>query len=428
MNDEDRAEWTERITGTPREEAIGRRCSEVFRASTCEDDCPLRQTLTTGEPVVGRTAYIIDASGRRIPISVSTALLEDRSGRVVGGAETFRDLSVVEDLRRQLEDRFNIGDMVSRSRRMRDILDVLPRIAESGSTVLVTGETGTGKELMARALHDLSPRSEGPFVAINCGALPDTLLESELFGHVKGAFTDAHRDRPGHFELAEGGTLFLDEIGEVSEALQVRLLRVLADGSYEPLGGTRTRTADVRVIAATNRDMSEMVREGTFRQDLYYRINVVKVEVPPLRERTEDIPLLVDHFIERFNRLRGRSVSGISREALALLMAHDFPGNVRELENVVEHAFVLCGDGPIEIPHLPRELVARVPRPDSRGDLAGARRAVEERAIRDALARNRGNRSAAARELGMHRSTLFRKMKALGIPLPERDGRSRPHR
>jgi PAS domain S-box-containing protein len=414
----------EEITGIPRDEAVGKRCSEVFRASMCEVDCALRHTFETGGPIIDRSAYIIDASGRRIPISVSTALLRDRDGNIVGGAETFRDLSLVEDLRKELQGRFNIGDMVSRSHEMRRILEVLPRVATSESTVLIEGETGTGKELLARAIHDMSPWRSGPFVAINCGALPDTLLESELFGYKAGAFTGAVKDKPGHFARAEGGTLLLDEIGEVSPALQVRLLRVLGSGTYEPLGGTESIEASVRIIAATNRDLAEQVEENTFRRDLYYRINVMRIELPPLRKRREDIPLLVEHFIARFNRKQGRDVAGTSHESLELLMAHDWPGNVRELENAVEHAFVLCEDGPIRPEHLPMELAAFAIPAASGGDLSTTVRTVEAQAIRDALERNGNNRTAAARDLGMHKSTFFRKIKALGIRLPEQDGRS----
>jgi PAS domain S-box-containing protein len=414
----------EQITGIRREEALGRSCSEVFRASMCEGDCALRHTLETGVPVINKSAFIIDGSGRRIPISVSTALLRSRRGAVVGGAETFRDLSTVEELRKELEGRFQMGDLVSRSPAMRTIFEVLPQVAASDSTVLIQGETGTGKELLARALHSLSRRSEGPFVAINCGALPDTLLESELFGYKAGAFTGAEKDKPGRFALAEGGTIFLDEISEVSQALQVRLLRALQERTYEPLGGTETRRANVRVIAATNRDLAAQVRKGTFREDLFYRINVLRIELPALRKRKEDIPLLVDHFIVRFNQMQGKSITGVSSEVMALLMAHDYRGNVRELENIIEHAFVLCSEGQIEARHLPSEFAAHVPL-ESRPSIHTSVRAVEAHVIREALRRNHYNRLATARELGMHKSTLFRKVKALGLALPEEDGRSR---
>jgi len=405
----------EEITGIPRREAIGRPCSEVFRASMCETECALRNTMQTGTPVINRSAFIVDGQGCRIPISVSTALLKNKNGRIIGGAETFRDVSVVEELKRELEGRFQMGDLISRSPLMRRIFDILPQVAASGSTVLVQGETGTGKELLARAIHGMSPRAVGPFIAVNCGALPDTLLESELFGYKAGAFTGAAKDKPGRFALAAGGTIFLDEIGEVSPALQVRLLRVLQERAYEPLGGTKPQKADVRVIVASNRDLVQLVKKGTFREDLFYRINVVKLVLPPLRKRREDIPFLVEHFIERFNRSQGKHIAGVGGDAMAFFLAHDWPGNVRELENLIEHAFVLCDKGRIELKHLPEDFIAHAPLKPSRGGMSEARRSIEAHAIREALKRNHGNRLAAARELGIHKSTLFRKLKSLGI-------------
>jgi len=418
----------EQITGVSREQAIGQRCSDVFRASMCETDCALRHTMETGTAVLNKATFIVNANGKRIPISVSTALLRDEHGKVVGGAETFRDLSLIEELRTQIRGRFQVGDIVSRSASMRRLLEVLPRIADSESTILLQGETGTGKELVARAIHGLSARHEGPFVAINCGALPDTLLESELFGYKSGAFTGAIRDKPGRFAMARGGTLLLDEIGEVSPALQVRLLRVLQEKQFEPLGATRTEQANVRVIAATNRDLAALVQSGVFRQDLYYRIKVMKIDLPPLRERKEDIPLLVDQFVARFNLLQQRVVPGISADATALLMTHDWPGNIRELENVIERAFILCGDDAIGVEHLP-ELFTRT-RPVAPSD-EPMRRSVElteAGTILSALERHGYNRLAAARALGIHKSTLFRKMARLGLAVPRTarpDGRSR---
>ena len=409
----------ERITGVSRREAIGRPCADVFRSSLCGAACALQKTLQTGRPVIGRSAYIINAEGERIPISISTAVLKNRHGDVIGGAETFRDLSELDALRLELEGRFKAGGLVSRSPVMQRLFEVLPAIAASPSTVLVQGETGTGKERVARTLHELSPRADAPFVAVNCGALPETLLESELFGYKAGAFTGAGKDKPGRFALARGGTLFLDEIGEVSPALQVRLLRVLQERVYEPLGATRSEKADVRIIVATHRDLLARCREGAFREDLYYRINVVRVELPPLRGRMEDLPLLAAQFITRFNRLQDKRIEGLAPEALSLLMAHDWPGNVRELENVIERAFVLCSGGRIELPHLPESLTG----PDMRASSAGtrgarlrdARDALDAQAIRAALGRSGGSRLAAARALGIHKTTLFRKMRALGI-------------
>ncbi len=415
----------EQITGVPREEAIGQRCSEVFRASMCETECALRRTLESGVPLVNRATFIIDAEGGRIPISVSTAILRDERGRVVGGAETFRDLSLIEELRTQVRGRYQVGELVSRSPSMRHLLEVLPRIADSESTILLLGETGTGKELVARAIHDLSPRRDGPFVAVNCGALPDALLESELFGYKAGAFTGATRDKPGRFAMARGGTLLLDEVGEVSPALQVRLLRVLQERQFEPLGSTRSERADVRILAATHRDLAAQVEAGTFRQDLYYRVHVMQLELPPLRQRREDIPLLVQQFVASFNALQNKQVTGVSPDVLGVLTAHDYPGNVRELQNIIEHAFVLLRAGRIELEHLPAELVPPAARSLGGRRLSAATRELEAQAMRDALARQGGSRVAAARDLGMHKSTFFRKARALGVALPARDGRSR---
>jgi len=414
----------EEITGIPRREALGRLCSEVFKSSMCEAECALKRTLKSGKPVINKSGYIIDAEGDRIPISVSTAVLRDSDGTVVGGAETFRDLSEIAALRKELEGRFQAGGLVSHSPAMRPVFDLLPALAASSTTVLIQGETGTGKELLARAIHGMSQSAKKPFVAVNCGALPDTLLESELFGYRKGAFTGATQDKPGRFALAGSGTLFLDEIGEISPALQVRLLRVLQEHTYEPLGATRPEKSHARILVATNRDLAAMVQHGEFRKDLYYRINVIALELPPLRKRKDDIPLLVEHFVERFNRIQNKSVSGFTPGAYSLLMAHDWPGNVRELENVVERAFVLCTAKWITPEHLPVELTGVSPRSAKPDNLESAKRVAEEHSIIAALKRNRFNRAAVARELGIHKTTLYRKMKELEIPLPEQNGRT----
>lgn len=416
----------EEITGVTREEAIGQRCSDVFRSSMCGVACALAETLKTGKPIIGKSGYIINSDGSRIPISISTAMLKNADGKVIGGAETFRDLSEIEALRQELEGKFRVGDMSSRSLLMQRVLEVLPAIAISPSTVLILGDTGTGKERIAHTIHSLSPRSKGPFVAVNCGALPDSLLESELFGYKSGAFTGATKDKPGRFALAQGGTIFLDEIGEISAALQIRLLRVLQEHSYEPLGGTRTEITNARVIAATNKDLTGLVHDGHFREDLYYRINVVRIELPPLRRRKEDIPLLADQFITRFNHLQQKSVTGITPEALSLMMAHDWPGNIRELENAIERAFILCGNGPIDIAHLPAEITAHAPMSCISTDIRSAHDVLDAQSIRSALEHNNFNRLAAARELGIHKTTLFRKIKKLNIQLPDQNGRSHP--
>ena len=414
----------EKITGIPRENALGKHCREVFRSNMCETDCALSRTMRLGKAFVDTSTYIVDSKKRRIPVVVCTSLLKDDKGKVLGGVETFRDISQVEELRKELEGRYQIGDIISRSPAMDKIFKILPQVAESESTILIQGETGTGKELLARAIHDLSPRKDKPFVAINCGALPDTLLESELFGYRAGAFTNATKNKPGSFALAEGGTILLDEIGDLSEAFQVRLLRVIQERTYQPLGGIKPVKADVRIIAATNKDLDKLVKSGTFRQDLFYRINVVCLKLPPLRNRKEDIPVLADHFIDLFNRLRGKSVKGMSQEALSLLMFHDYPGNIRELENIIEHAFVLSQDEQIHARCLPENFgtCAVTPR-STQANINKAIQLTERQVIINALRKNNNNRSAAANELGIHKSTFYRKVKKLEIDLPAADGR-----
>jgi transcriptional regulator with PAS, ATPase and Fis domain len=376
----------------------------------------LRQTLDKGKPVVNQAIAILRADGREIPISVSTALLKDEKGEIIGGVETFRDLSLVEELRREIHRQYRLGDIISKSPRMQKLFAFLPEIARSDSTVLIQGDSGTGKELVARALHNLSRRASKPFVAVNCGALPDALLESELFGHVAGAFTDARRDRLGRFALAEGGTLFLDEIGDISPALQVRLLRVLEERAFMPLGSHRVIKADVRVVAATHQDLEHQVEQGAFRTDLFYRLNVVRLKLPPLSERREDIPLLAEHFIERFNRLKNKKILGLSHDSLAIFMHHGWPGNIRELENAIEHAFILCPHGLIQPHHLPEHL-----RPEGREGppLSGLTLAeLEKRAIWEALERHGWRRLATARELGIDKNTLRRKLRRFGLAPP----------
>ncbi|MCX5822601.1 MAG: sigma 54-interacting transcriptional regulator [Deltaproteobacteria bacterium] len=408
----------EQITGVRREDAVGQRCKDVLKADVCEKGCILRKTIQSGKSIVNRTVHIVDAAGRRVPISISTALLKDEQGRIVGAVETFRDISVEEKLRKAIAERYSFEDIISKNHRMHQLFDILPDVADSASTVLLEGESGTGKELFARAIHHLSPRKKQPFIAVNCGALPDTLLESELFGYKAGAFTDAKKDKPGRFRLAERGTLFLDEIGDISPALQVRLLRVLQEKTYEPLGSVETVPSDVRIIAATNRRLQELVKEGKFREDLYYRIHVIRMELPPLRDRMEDIPLLADHFIHHFNVLQKKEIAGLSGEALACLVSYDYPGNVRELQNVIEHAFILCKSGLIEPHHLPENLcLSRGMESSGRNETMNMKD-LEAVFITNMLRRHQWNRIKTAKALGIHKSTLFRKIKALHIQIP----------
>ena len=412
----------ERATGVRSEEALGRRCSEVFRSNICEEACALRYTMETGQPIINLPIHIRDAEGNRVPVTISTALLKDDDGRVIGGVETFRDLKMVKDLLRDVEATAGGDKILTTDPHLRQILDIVPTIAASESTILIEGESGTGKGLLAREIHRLSPRSDGPLVTINCGAIPEQLLESELFGYRAGAFTGADRDKPGRVAAAEGGTLFLDEIGDLPSALQVKLLRLLQERIYEPLGDVRSISADVRILAATNHDLAALVAEGAFRRDLYYRVNVIRLVMPPLRERPTDVPLLAEAILRSLSMTRGKVVESVSREAMQRLLRYGFPGNVRELENILEHAHVLCEGPRIEVEDLPDWLLAEVGL-DGSGEPASLED-LEARFIHDVLERNSWNRTAAARELGIHKTTLHRKIRHLDIDLPPVDGRS----
>jgi PAS domain S-box-containing protein len=409
----------EKITGTSRNNAIGQKCFDVFRASICQTTCALKRTIATGNEIIDLRVDALNADGNILPISISTAILRSADGRVIGGVETFRDLSPIEAIRSQLTQKFKIADIISKSPAMLKLLTTLPAIAETSSSVLIEGPSGSGKELLARAVHSLSPRSTKPFVALNCSALPDTLLESELFGYKKGAFTGADRDRLGRIARAEKGTLFLDEIGDISPAMQAKLLRFLQDKEYEPLGGEKPLIANVRIIAATNQDLTARAKIGLIREDLYYRLNVIKLKLPTLNKRREDIPLLVSHFIRRFNTLMKKHIQSVSSDVMNLFMRHDFPGNIRELENALEHAAVLCAGSIITLDHLPEEFTAQCSEtaaaiPD--GIYADSPlHAAEARTIREVLNRHSGHRRETAEELGISLVTLWRKMKTLNI-------------
>lgn len=406
-------EAAEKITGFLAKEAIGRPCRDIFRSDVCGEQCVLDEVEKKKQSVTKRRVTIVNQNGCSLVLSVNVGPLRDARGRSIGGIETFRDVSAEEELRRLLHKSYTFHDIVSRHPRMDELFAILPDVAVSNVPVLIEGESGTGKELLARAIHNLSPRCNGPFVAVSCGAIPDTLLESELFGYRKGAFTDAKKDKPGRFDAAKGGTFFLDEIGDVSSAMQVRLLRVLQEKTYEPLGATEPVRSDVRIIAATNHVLLDSVHRGTFRQDLYYRLNVVRLELPPLKERQCDIPLLVEHFRRRLNAEAGKSVESIDSEVLNMLMRYEFPGNIRELENIMQHAFVLCRSSLVQKSHLPRELLAAIEADSTPAPLT--LRSVEKRAVQEALDHHGGNRTAAAKELGIDPSTLYRKMHRYGI-------------
>ncbi len=413
----------EKITGIKKDEAVGRSCWEVFRASICEGNCALSQTMKSTQPIINKSIYIINSEGDRIPISISTAILHDQAGNVTGGVETFRDLSVEQQLRKELQAKHSFFDIISKNSEMQRLFSILELISESATTVLIEGESGTGKELFAKAIHSLSPRKNRPLVTVNSGALPDTLLESELFGYKAGAFTDAKKDKPGRIAMAKGGSLFLDEIGDISPMLQVRLLRVLQEKTFEPLGGTESEKADVRIIAATNKNLEKMVKENLFREDLYYRLNVMKLELPPLRRRREDIPVLAEHFIKKFCRLEGKEPVDITANTMAILMTHDYPGNVRELENIIEYAFVISKGGIIEPQHLPDNLkkargLSREAESQKGSSNVASLKEIEKNYIIEELKQNNWSRKATAKKMGIHTTTLWRKIKRLNIEIP----------
>ena len=406
----------EKITGWKRDDAIGKSCSEIFRSSICGQNCAIAESLYSGKQVSNRSIKIVNREGKQIPVSISASPLTDHEGNIIGGVETFRDLTAITSLRQQLTKKFRFEHIISKSNAMQRLFKIMPEIARSPSTVLVTGESGTGKELVARALYNASSRRDKPFVAVNCGALPETLLESELFGYKAGAFTDAKKDKAGRFAAAEGGTLFLDEIGDIPASIQVKLLRVLQEKVYEPLGSNTPVKADVRIITATNRDLKAMVTNGEFREDLFYRLNVVKINLPALRERKEDIPILVDHFIKQFSAQQGKDIVGISPAALNILMHYDFPGNIRELENIIEYSFILCEGGYIQPEHLPDSFSRQL---EDGGDVGKGKgmtlEDVEKQAIYLALERNKWRKMDTCRELGISKDTLRRKIAKYGI-------------
>jgi len=405
----------ERITGIARKDAMGQFCFEVFQANVCEKTCSLKDSFETGKEAVNRRVNILRADGKEIPISISTAVLKDQKGDTIGGVETFRDLSIIEELKQEIKRSYTFKDIVSKNYQILKIFDILPNIATSGSTVLIQGSSGTGKELFARAIHNLSPRKEEPFLAVSCGALPESLLESELFGYVKGAFTDAKKDKPGRFSLAQGGTIFLDEVDSISQATQVKLLRVLQEKEFEPLGAVAPVKADVRFIAATKVNLSSLVEKGTFRDDLYFRLNVVLLKLPQLSQRRDDIPLLIDHFIEKFNRKMSRNIYGISNDALRILIQYEFPGNVRQLENIIEHAFVMCQSETININHLPPEFYHFQKSSIKTSLEQTPLQQAEHQTILQSLEKHNWNKSETAKEIGVHRTTLWRKMKKYGL-------------
>jgi PAS domain S-box-containing protein len=404
----------EEVSGFNRQEVLGLHCWDIFKSDRCQQNCPLKATLTDGVTRTDQDVRMVNAGGRRLNVLVNTSIIRDKKDTVVGAVEVFRPLTLVGRPEGTIvQDTPPALKIIGQSPALVKLLRMLPQVAASDANVVLEGESGTGKELFAKAIHYQSPRAQGPFVAVNCSALAESLLESELFGHVKAAFTGAIAGKVGRFELARGGTLFLDEIGEFKPELQVKLLRVLEERVFERVGGTNSVSMDARIIVATSRNLKEEVSQGRFRDDLYYRLRTVPLYLPPLRERMEDIPLLVNQFIIWLNQKYKKDIRGLDPKVLALFQQWSWPGNVRELQRVLEYAFVFVKGYIITKSHLPElEEAPRKPHPSQTFGLPTPIPWEDEReVIKKALQRARGRRQEAARLLGMSRSSLWRKMR-----------------
>jgi sigma-54 dependent transcriptional regulator, acetoin dehydrogenase operon transcriptional activator AcoR len=396
------------------EESIGKTLSHIEGCSGSSCLKALEQTIQSRRPIRSYQVQCKNAGSTRF-IELSTAPVFDQRNEFTGAMLLVKDVTRLVELEKTLSGKQPPQAIVGKSDPMRQVMGLIDQLAHLDATVLITGESGTGKELVVDALHNGGSRSRKPLIKVNCAALSENILESELFGHIRGAFTGAVQDRVGRIQAAEGGTLFLDEIGDLPHKLQVKLLRFLEQKEYERVGETRTRQANVRLLAATNADLPFLVREGRFREDLYYRLNVFRINLPPLRRRREDIPLLARHFLDFFARQYKKNVSGIHEETLAFLLRHQWPGNIRELRHVIEHAIVLCTGERIRLEHLPEEIL-HFPRTDAEPSKLPHSAPMDERTLlMDALLRAQGNRSRAAQLLGIHRATLYRRMAALGL-------------
>ncbi len=409
----------EELTGIAHQDALGRPCSEVFKTTSCQQNCPIREAVATVQ-TVQRDLELTDCRGGKRLIAASASILYDCSGKAIGGVETLRDLTPIVDMREEIREKYTFRRLVSRNSAMRKLFAVMEDVGASDATVLLYGESGTGKELFAHALHDLSRRRNGPLVTVNCGALPETLLESEIFGVRKGAFTGAAENRPGRIEQCQGGTFFLDEIGDLPLTLQVKLLRLLENKEFQPLGGRSPVKADVRFVAASHRNLAEMVRQGSFRQDLFFRLNIVTLQIPPLRERVDDIPLLVEMALQRFNLAYGKRIRTVAAEVMQQFFTYPFPGNVRELLNIMEQASIMCHGSEITMEQLPGAFRTpprggTVPHRVAAAMAGSSRSGATPETIMALLERFKGNRNAVAHELGVDRTTLWRWMNRHGL-------------
>jgi PAS domain S-box-containing protein len=409
----------EKITGFMRKEILGKSCATLFGKETFDDVILLAETISNGRPRSNKEEEVITHEGQVIPIRANVMALKNEEGRIVGGLATISDLSLKYQLDSAIRDRYTFYDMIGKDPAMQKIFDIIPLIAASDATVLVEGPTGTGKDILAKVIHTASSRREKPLVKVNCAALPDNLLESEMFGYVRGAFTGAEKDKPGRFQEADGGTIFLDEIGDLPLSLQAKLLRVLEDKEFYPLGSRKTTKVNIRIIAATNQGLDQLVKAKLFREDLFYRLNVMRLELPPLKDRKGDVPLLISHILKRLCATRDVRVDKISENAMEVLLNHDYPGNVREIENIIEHALIICQGNIIERKHLPLALQKKdaltMLSEQEKVDLNKEVGSSEQNMIKEMLYKYNWNRSKTAQALNVNRTTLWRKMKKHNI-------------
>ncbi len=403
-----------RFLGHRLDKIVGSNSDQIFKDEMIGLAQVIKETIKNNRPVKNFTLDYTTSNGDTRIFLVNTALISKTKNSDSAIVLILNDISEITILKRRDSANYGYSELIGTSQKMKELFTTIDAIKDYNTTILINGETGTGKELVARAIHFASNRNDKPFIPVQCSALPDQLLESELFGHTKGSFTGAVTDKKGRFVLANTGTLFLDEIGTLSESAQVKLLRILQDKVVEPIGSDLQVPVDVRIISATNRDLSELVAKGIFRSDLYYRLKVFQIELPPLRERIIDIPLLVDHFITKLNKYYNKKIIGVSQKVKQKLMKYFWPGNVRELENMIEHAFVLATGSLLELDHFPSEL--RLFESDHRSlKPPEINLSMEEENLRRALIASQGNMNKAADYLKIHRATLWRKMREFGI-------------
>jgi len=397
----------EEITGFKREEVLNQFCKYIFKCELCETKCPIGLILESGNPLYDFRSNIEIKDGSRKPIKLNAAILKNDSDQPIGGVISFRDLSEIESIKKDVSSAGNYFGIIGHGKAMQDIFRLVQEISDSDATVLIQGESGTGKEMIANAIQVTSKRKDRPFVKVNCAVFPETLLASELFGHVKGAFTDAVKDRPGRFEIANEGTIFLDEIAEMPLQTQVQLLRVLQEGTFERIGESIPRVVDVRVIAATNLKINDALKNGKLREDLYYRLNVIPIVIPPLRERPEDIPHLVNSFIKEYSKIYNKVINDIDDRALEILMNYYWPGNVRELENVIEYMVVRAKNEAIQLENLPSSIKSAF---ETRKPAEEFKRESPSELLQ-LLEKHKWNKTKVAEELGIGRTTLWRMLK-----------------